>query len=37
MALTDLLVVSISGTVFAANSPNGDCELPSPYGPKVTL
>ena len=33
MVLTTLLVVSISGTVFAANGPNGDCELPGPYGP----
>ncbi len=37
MALTDLQVVSISGTVFATSSPNADHELPSPYRPKVTL
>ena len=41
MVLTALLVVSIGGTVFAGddngpNGPNGDCELPGPYGPKVS-
>jgi len=40
MVLTALLVVSISGTVFAADGngpsgPNGDCELPGPYGPNA--
>jgi len=42
MVLTALLVVSIAGTVFADNSngpsgPNGDCDLPGPYGPNVSL
>jgi len=36
MVLTDIPVVSIPGTVFAAGSPDGDCELASHYSPRVT-
>ena len=41
MVLTALLVVSIAGTVFAANGPNGpnpECEPlgDGPFGPNVT-
>ena len=35
LVLTTLLVVSIAGTVFAANGPNPDCEPigDGPFGP----
>lgn len=41
IVLTALLVVSIAGTVFAGNDngpngPNGDCDLPGPWGPNVS-
>ncbi|MFC1934549.1 hypothetical protein ACFLXX_05355 [Chloroflexota bacterium] len=33
LILTVILTLAVAGTAFAANGPNGDCELPGPYGP----